>query len=672
MVTLNFTTDVPAYSVKTKADEVTDMALLTFDANGKFIAKVVPTTFTAGATGTGTARVDKNTAIIHFVANYDGWGSFAATVGEAESAVLSVMTTSHFTYWGRVATDLQSTIAVHLLRNFAKVTVENAADSGFSYDGLTVCNYTTKGTVATCGESTDENGFANVEDRITATTAGAITQVGSSNATTNAIYTFEYANPQDKQMFAIIHDANKGYFKVQLIDANKNAYVIERNYIYVIRIKKINSDAQGASSVADAMNAAPSNNIYAEVLKESASVVDDENNVLTVDQLSYLFTGLSSSATATIKAHYYPNGSSTEDNSQMVWKVISDPDGILSNTDNFSEGTFTPTVKPVTSGAKTATVMVSDGNLSRYITIVSAEKFKFDVYSLVRNGDQVTITFNIPESFPVGLYPIKCYITTGNLNPSGANKNLLIEYATDGNFSDASYKYVYNIAAKTNSDGSLSTNAGKQTLTFTVAKDVAENVKIENPYFVTATMRLKASTDKDYDFKNVSVTSPNYESGSTFTLKFDSQVAGEVVISGDGFTSQTVNAIAGSNSVTLTTTDDGAEGTITLTSTNINPATINYTNTNKLGAAKTSTGDIFYGNYNWLTKGSIVDVSGAGSSFITLSVTAYGEYTVLIAKGADLSQKVTLKYISAKGKTYTSTPSLMELYVETNVSLQRN
>lgn len=119
------------------------------------------------------------------------------------------------------------------------------------------------------------------------------------------------------------------------------------------------------------------------------------------------------------------------------------------------------------------------------------------------------MNFNIPSNIPSYLYPIKCEITTQKLYPTEPNKNLEVEYV------NGTYKYIY-----------WATSSGAKILNFkTSFENSDETVTIENPYFKTASVDIKARhfTDLSVNGNNL----VNYGSGSTATVNFTlSDVAG--------------------------------------------------------------------------------------------------------------------------------------------------
>lgn len=146
-----------------------------------------------------------------------------------------------------------------------------------------------------------------------------------------------------------------------------------RNYHYRVEIESFSEDASGSASFEDAKTAEPSNNIYAEIFKDSPTISDNNNNNLTVGQINLLFI---QGGALNVTAHYTKNGE-TSDNEVDV-SVIEDPNNILRGVsyDN-NKGVITANVAEVVSGQNTATISVKAGVLSRVITVTSSSLYSF-------------------------------------------------------------------------------------------------------------------------------------------------------------------------------------------------------------------------------------------------------------------------------------------------------
>lgn len=202
-------------------------------------------------------------------------------------------------------------------------------------------------------------------------------------------------------------------------------------------IKSFSENANGSTTFDDAKSAESSNNIYAEIFKDSPTIADNNNNVLTVDRLHFLFVR---GGTLNVSAQYTQNG--VADHSKISVVLAEDQGNILHNLNYDGNGTITADVSRIIAGQQEATITVKAGILSRTITVVSSALYQFDPASLspevyTARDQDMTLQFTIPANIPSYLYPLKCAITTANLYPVAPNKNLQIEYTNGG------YQYIY-------------------------------------------------------------------------------------------------------------------------------------------------------------------------------------------------------------------------------------
>lgn len=503
LVTMHFTLeDIPDFQIATKAageSSVGNLSLMTFDKDGNFLGRVVASNMEQDkeGTGTGTVSVPKMTTSVHFIANYNWDGTeYVTPNGEKEKELMPFLTSSaSYVAWGQANVVDFNKVSVKLLRNYAKVTVtsERSDKNNFEVGGFALANYVSKGTVVTYGEEGDS--FVNVTDDTNANTK--ITQVNDYSAhmqnqisrdcqNADAKYMFEYNNNYDSQTCVIIKkkDANQ-YYKIQLLDTEGNPFIIERNYEYKVIIKLFVEEAKGSPSFEEALKAAPTNNIFAEITKEAPTVSDSEKNKLTVSPLFHLFT---SSGSLAFDANYWAKGT-TLNNNDLLISLIQNGHGGNSILQNLStsiggEGKVTATVS-VNDGiskldSATVLVRVKGKMLSRVVTVYVSPQYSFTPttgsgYSKV--GDQVTLKFNIPDNYPTNLYPVKCYIKAEDLNPDKSRTEqlpMLIEQKNN------TYYYVYE-----------ATQSGEQTVYFKTTRSAVTNPTVSNDYFATAEFNME-------------------------------------------------------------------------------------------------------------------------------------------------------------------------------------
>ena len=498
-----FSVNMPEYtSVRTRAaineNAVNDLWLMTFDANGLFIGRAHASLLSSNSNGTGTfqANIPDDSRIIHLIANYSQWDSFdeRAAMQKDEREIIPSLSSSNLVFWGRQTISSPSDSPnVTLYRNLAKVTVENEA-TNFEVTGYALCNYTSSGTVAPFNPSAPTTPFTLIDGKPTLP-RNPISKTDQNAADCNMEpkYMFENENFSNDQTYIILKGKLAGktedlYYKIQLLDTDKNPYPVMRNYHYKIVIKSFSESANGSTEFADAKTSEPSNNIYAEIFKESPSISDNNNNVLTVSNLHFLFT---QAGTLKVSAQYTANG--VTDNSKISVSIAEDQGSILHNLAYDGNGNISADVSRIITGQYEATITVKAGVLSRSITVISSALYSFDPAGLspeiyTTRDQDVALSFTIPSAIPYYLYPLKCTITTANLYPVEPNKNLQLEYTNGG------YQYVY-----------WATSPGTKVLNFrTSLENSDETVLIANEIFQTKSVVVKAR-----HFTNVSVNGNN-------------------------------------------------------------------------------------------------------------------------------------------------------------------
>ena len=674
-VTLRFTLeDIPDFKeITTKAvtaseTGVASLSLMTFDASGNFLGRTDASSISISglSAGTATASVPVQTKTIHFIANY-AWSGDEYRIprnGQTETTVMpALITSSPFVAWGRVSgiTDFQQ-VSVRLVRNYAKVLVESK-DAGFQVGGFALAHYAPVGTVAPWNED-DHSSFSDLEGRITTPATDHLTNQSTGDCNQDVKYMFEYQNLYTNQTSVIIKKSGVNqYYKIQLIDKSGQPYKIERNYIYKITITRFSTDATGSPSFDEALKAAPSNNIYAEITREAPSISDSDGNKLKVSPLFHLFT---EEGTLSFDANYWLKG--TLSNGEIKISKIQNGNGreILSDLPLTigSDGQVTAhvSVPQNISGLDSATVLVKAGVLSRTVTVYVSKRYSFAPatgakYSNV--GQEVALAFTIPSDYPSNLFPVKCYIKAEDLNPvKEGQEPMLIEQRNN------TYYYVY-----------LATKAGLQTVKFKTIRSTVTNPTVENDYFSREELVMQKGNLNS--FSAISTGSPYYENGSTFDLIFTASTATSVTITGDGISKKTVAANKGTNRVTLTTTKDDAQGTIKLEASNYSEATVDYSNNSILKAAKTVTGAlnmgyISYGSYQDEYVTSIISISADNSNVsVTYSSKGYSySYTMTLKAGTSVAGSVALTVKTKNYYTYLSNPVRILTLLQGNNTMQ--
>jgi hypothetical protein len=513
---LQIAVNIPEYRIATRAasfeNNLSDVWLLAFDRSGLFLERVQATELNSGETdgvGSGSfkAEVPEETGIVHVVANYDNWSSFDdnAFLQKDEKEVMPSLYGNKMVFWGRSEVS-SSSLSVTLFRNQAKVTVQNEA-ANFTVTGYALGNMTTKGTVVPFIPDMTPNPFI-IQDDITTLPPGTLSKTSQSDADCNMEpkYMFENPNYFNDQSYIIIKgqldNGPELYYKIQFLDIDKKPYTIVRNFQYKVTIKSFSDKANGSTSFADAKNSEVSNNIYAEIFKDSPSISDSDNNRLTVSRLNFLFT---QGGTLDVTAHYTEN--EVPNDAKITVSVQEDRGSIISGLSYDGNGNITARIARVYAGQNEATISVKAGELSRVITVTSSTLYSFDPATLspelyTGKDQDMTLSFRIPDVIPNYLFPLKCEVTTKYLYPTDPNKNLEIA------FEDGVYKYVYWVYSP-----------GIKQLNFKTSLDNSnETITIENYYFKTAAINLISR-----QFEGVSVNNNNmvaYGAGNSATLKF--------------------------------------------------------------------------------------------------------------------------------------------------------
>ena len=459
---------------------------------------------------------------------------------------------------------------------------------------------------------------------------------------------FENENYFNDQAYIIISGRLKGktdvlYYKIQLLDSNKEPYSIVRNYHYRVVIKSFSENANGSTTFDDAKSAESSNNIYAEIFKDSPTIADNNNNVLTVSRLHFLFVR---GGTLNVSAQYTQNG--VTDNSKISVVLAEDQGNILHNLNYDGNGTITADVSRIIAGQQEATITVKAGILSRTITVVSSALYQFDPASLspevyTARDQDMTLQFTIPANIPSYLYPLKCAITTANLYPVAPNKNLQIEYTNGG------YQYIY-----------WATEPGTKTLNFrTSLENSDETILIANDIFKTQEIEVKSRhfTDVAVNGNNLVNYGTNNTAQFTFTVpsypdypvtypltvfiatdNLHTTQSGWTAVDG-GYQHTYASQPSGAQTVAFTTAKAVSDENIVISAPGFSPTTIGIGTVLQRGVAVTNTIRV-YQNNNLLQIPNYRVTSSDTSIVPNFTVNSRSNYSFTIAAKAKASDVV--------------------------------
>jgi len=657
---VRFSLSIPDYHIPVSKNRstsyenaVNDLWIMAFDVNGLFLEKVhVSNLVSQESNGIGSgsfeATIPNDAVILHFIANCDQIASFDDMVyyQKDEREIIPELSSDAMAFWGRnVVTSYNNPVNVTLYRNQAKVTVSNQGATNFSLTGYALGNFITRGTIAPFNPNATPTPFV-LSENLPTVPQGTIERQNQNEANCDLTPKYMFANPNyfNDQTYVIIKgkmdNGPELFYKIQLLDENKQPYPVIRNTNYRVAIQSFSKNAKGSTTFGDAMNAAPSNNIYADIFKESPTIADDKNNILTVGSVNVLFV---QGGTLNIPANYTQNG--TLNNSQISVSVVDDQGSIVNGLAyNSSTGIITANIAQILVGQQQATIQVKAGVLSRTITVNSSALYDFTPASftpaIYTGRDQsVTLNFNIPSTIPSYLFPIQYVITTNNLYPVAPNQDLVINY-DNGNYQYAQWVY----------------SPGQVSLNFKTAFDNSdEMVTIQNKYFNTASVPLQSR-----HFENVSINNGtnlvNYGQGSVAALTFSlSDIAGApatypvtVVIATDNLTTAQAGwtAVSGGYSHTYTSAPSGVQTVqftsnkaisledIVISANGFNPTTISYDNV--LATNVNISGHLYYDGYSW----GYTATSNNTNSVPHITARSNGNYTSHINQGAKLSDAV--------------------------------
>lgn len=525
-VQLTFQTVIPdPQEVNTRAiDEdgwgIQSLWLFNFDAQGTFIGRT-QATLTGGDVSdtkrTFTATVSSRTRIVHLLANQNLDGVFDdnANLGVHENTVMTALTTTsgRLVYWGRV--DLsrsQEDLATYfsentipMFRNQAWISYDaQSLPEGMKITGSAVCNVYGNGTSIPFNSETNRFDWQEkwIDDPYITTPINRIKaeDLGIVDTEVNK-YVFETPNSGEDEIYLIYAIQKNGgttprYYKVALIDKNKDPHPIYRNYHYIVHFTAV-PEGNGSENFAEAQNAAPINNTWVSVDASIPSIGNDEVGTLTVEATTVIYeTG----GDKTLNYSY--TGDATPEVMWVSNDGVTDDDELQHSFNNGS-GTISFTANTMAEDEVCrGTIRIKAGPLVRYITVVTIHTFTFEpiwcsygVYN-GQAGEDVGLMFTIPDTYPEDLLPVRCLITTDKLSSTGAVP-LDVIYPTDSNGNPTEgygevvegigYKYVYEAETTGTHRIYFQTNYA--------TTETSGTIKIEAEHFETV--------DKGYTLTNV-------------------------------------------------------------------------------------------------------------------------------------------------------------------------
>lgn len=408
-INLTFSVNVPEMGAASRAfgetATINNLTLYVFDESGYYLYAAEATLLNSESDHLNvpadsktekqfkvTLKQSSSKRIIHFVANYTS----EALTFEAEQVLMAKMAVSgtNDAYWQRMEfegiSENTTMTKIPLVRNFAKIAVEVTA-TNFELISFAVVNKPTSGTVAAYNSS--EGSFATYTDASTYTTVSEQGYRGSmpsnvgfastgsdtdpyqfTGATNTPIYLYERKQPSDETYtFLLVYGTYKysdgstanGYYKIDLVDNQANAYNILRNFEYKVTITEVVSAGKTSAAAAAAGSA---NNIVSNTTTQNLLNVSDGVSRLYV---SFTDTTLVNTDAIQLKYKYIPQVSSGTSNNGAVEIAFISSTGVSSTTpqgDVINE--YSLATSDVTGGWRTITITPnSPSTVSKHQTI---------------------------------------------------------------------------------------------------------------------------------------------------------------------------------------------------------------------------------------------------------------------------------------------------------------
>lgn len=452
MVNLTINTNVPGLkvtrSVDVNGEAIATLWVLAFNENGNMTSRVLATQInnvqgSGGGAGTFSAKVPASTRILHFLANVN-MDNFSdqENIGRHENEVVAPLVSSsgNLVYWGRrefASEDELTNFAVNsqtnpvlLYRNQALILydLQPATDVTLNVDGWAICNQYAYGTVSPFdasavgaeGDTPYHFDLATYDYVTTLPEAYRIKQrdddevATASSESGDPRYIFENVNAEDDQVYVIMKiQKNEGdwkWYKIMIIDDDKNPYQIIRNHKYTIKITNIN-EAYGVSSFEAAKTATPANNPWITISDEIPEVANGDRVLSIEGETTVVYQ---KAGTYTIAFNY--NGTATP---KVEWLSNEGVAGDISESDitwNSGTGAGMITLRvnaPAQGRISYATLQIKEasGVLSRRVKVITTEPFSFAPTWIsseipLLSGEAITVLFEIPDDFPEELLPV--------------------------------------------------------------------------------------------------------------------------------------------------------------------------------------------------------------------------------------------------------------------------
>ena len=474
--------------------DIHNLTLFCFNEYGLFIslerANIVADKTKPSESGTYEAVIPEQSYIIHFVANQNPellTNEMFANKTEDQVQSDMVGASGMLVYWTRFVRDGEGTIeeqlraehggaGIKLIRNQAKVSIENWETAYLHVTGFVTTNIHAFGTVApyhptkrfpsygTAFEWPGDEPFVTLPEN-----NAKLSDITDINTKAEE-YIFEHENSFEDPVSVIIkgHKPNQSeaddlYYRVMLIDKAGEQIMIRRNHHYSINI--VGALSYGQKSFEEALTAPATNNVWVAVddwvneisdggytlaVKETAVVLADSEGGKFYE-LEYTLSTTSATLTAadiaqvewldgnTIASHSFQHDFTVAaDGKSATGKITIQLHNMGGDESHYGK------------------IKIKHGRLQRHTEFYMIKTQKFTpswVGTQIYGGkteEFVTFKFTVPETCPDVLFPFPVLISVNSLDPrsSAGMKLPVLREGEEGYFgedNDLGYKYVYTV-----------------------------------------------------------------------------------------------------------------------------------------------------------------------------------------------------------------------------------
>ena len=445
-------TVVNTRSIDPDGEPVSSIWLFLFNESGYYLGHVRANEVTYQKTDTdeggtfSTPSIPSTVRRIHFIANYN-----AADVDDSE-----------------LLNRTEKEVMTILYRNQAAVTYQKAEDvtGEFEIQGFAICNTYAQGTVVPYNHQNETNPFdfdlttesqgRAVHDYVTLCSGEDLIKATDPEDTEvqnewGLRYIFEHENAQDDPMFAIFKiDGN--YYKLMIVDNQSNPYKIIRNHRYIFNFHSAPPTTLGYATFEEAKNGVAANNVWVSIDNELPSIGDGTSSLTIEGETTRIYTERKDEV-----INFTCKGGITSDQVTATWlsnEGLASSDLNLQYDPDTGQGSVTVSLNEIADTPQYGTLQIKAGKYPRTIQIVYLNKFDFAPVwtssSVPRHsGEQVSIVFNIPDTYPEELFPVECKISCNLFDANTNNQLEVIEEETAFTIDgvkverDWDYKYVY-------------------------------------------------------------------------------------------------------------------------------------------------------------------------------------------------------------------------------------